>query len=146
MGFTLETEILSSLPDQADAPAGRVIPRDPDALLFQAEVAYLAAVSTRTLEAFRLHGGGPPYIVIGKRAVRYRRGDVIAWLDARRRRSTSDPGSGTGEPQGADPGDSQPDARGTAAPPAEPEASAQGRRGRRSGRRPDGEDRPERRR
>jgi len=76
----------------ADAPSGRVIPQDPDALLFQAEVAYLAGLSTRTLEAFRLHGGGPVFVVLGKRAVRYRRVDVLDWIAAARRRSTSDPG------------------------------------------------------
>lgn len=81
---------------RADAPAGRIIPQDPDALLYQAEVAYLTAQSERTLEAYRLKGGGPPFIVIGKRGVRYRRGDVQDWITARRRRSTSDPGPASG--------------------------------------------------
>jgi hypothetical protein len=78
--------------DRADAPAGRIISQDPDALLYQAEVAYLTAQSERTLEAYRLKGGGPPFIVIGKRGVRYRRGDVQDWVAVRRRRSTTDPG------------------------------------------------------
>ena len=82
--------------DRTDAPAGRVIPQDPDALLYQAEVAYLTAQSERTLEAYRLKGGGPPFIAIGKRGVRYRRGDVQDWIAARRRRSTSDPGPAPG--------------------------------------------------
>lgn len=82
--------------DRADAPAGRIIPQDPDALLYQAEVAYLTAQSERTLEAYRLRGGGPPFIVIGKRGVRYRRGDVQEWIAARRRRSTSDSGPASG--------------------------------------------------
>jgi hypothetical protein len=83
---------LTSPQARADAPAGRIIPLDPDALLFQSEAAYLAAVSVRTLEAWRLHGGGPPFIAIGRRAVRYRRRDLLDWMEARRRRSTSDPG------------------------------------------------------
>jgi hypothetical protein len=78
--------------DRADAPAGRIIPRDPDALLFQAEAAYLLACSTRTLEAWRLRGGGPPFVVEGRRAVRYLRADLMAWVQRRRRRSTSDVG------------------------------------------------------
>ncbi len=82
--------------ERAGAPAGRIIPTDPDALLYQAEVAYLTAQSERTLEAYRLKGGGPPFIVIGKRGVRYRRGDVQEWIAARRRRSTSDPGPAPG--------------------------------------------------
>lgn len=72
-------------------PAGRPIPRDPDVLLFGSEAAYLAGLSVRTFEAFRLKGGGPPYIKLG-RAVRYRRGDVLAWAAAKLRRSTSDRG------------------------------------------------------
>lgn len=72
-------------------PAGRPIPRDPDALLFGAEAASLVALSIRTFEALRLRGGGPPFIKLG-RAVRYRRGDVLAWAAGKLRRSTSDTG------------------------------------------------------
>lgn len=55
---------------------------------------HLGDLSHRTLEAWRLRGGGPIYIKVG-RAVRYRRSDLEAWLDARRRNSTSDPGNST---------------------------------------------------
>lgn len=74
----------------ADEPAGRPVPSDPDALLHQAEAAYLTGLSGRTLETFRLRGGGPLFVVLAKRAVRYRRRDVLAWIDSRVRRSTSD--------------------------------------------------------
>ena len=74
------------------APAGRIIPQDPGALLYQSEALYLTAQSERTLEAYRLKGGGPPFIVIGKRGVHYRRGDLLGWIAAFRRRSTSAPG------------------------------------------------------
>jgi hypothetical protein len=92
METTLKTEEAFDQPNRADAPAGRIIPLDPEALLFQSEAAYLIAASTRTLEAWRLHGGGPPFIGLGRRAVRYRRRDLLEWIEARRRRSTSDPG------------------------------------------------------
>ncbi|MGH7122115.1 MAG: helix-turn-helix transcriptional regulator [Acetobacteraceae bacterium] len=72
-------------------PAGRPIPRDPDALLFGAEMAYLLGLSVRTLEGLRLRGGGPPYIKL-LRSVRYRRGDGLAWAAGKLRRSTSDRG------------------------------------------------------
>ena len=72
-------------------PAGRPIPSDPDALLFGAEAAYLAGLSVRTLESFRLRGNGP-YFVKFSRAVRYRRGDVLTWIERQVRRSTSDRG------------------------------------------------------
>jgi hypothetical protein len=88
----LPNDIVPPQTERADAPAGRVIPQDPEALLYQAEASYLMALSERTLEAYRLKGGGPPFTVIGKRGVRYRRGDLIEWIATRRRRSTSDPG------------------------------------------------------
>ncbi len=73
-------------------PAEIAAPNDPDILLPTADAAGLLSVSERTLESFRLRGGGPPFILIGRRAVRYRRGDLLAWIDSRRRVSTSDPG------------------------------------------------------
>jgi hypothetical protein len=75
----------------ADEPAGRPIPEHPDAALYPAEVAFLTGKSLRTLEAERLRGGGILFLKCG-RAVRYRRRDVTAWIAARLRRSTSDPG------------------------------------------------------
>ena len=72
-------------------PCGRIIPRDPDAMLYGPEAAHLSGQSNRTLEAYRSRGGGPPFVRIG-RAIRYRRGDLLDWLAARRRTSTSDPG------------------------------------------------------
>ncbi len=88
----MQNDNIGSEAGRADAPAGRLIPLDPDALLFQSEAAYLIGCSGRTLEAWRLHGGGPPFIQLGRRAVRYRRRDLLGWIEARRRRSTSDPG------------------------------------------------------
>ena len=72
-------------------PAGRPIPSDPDALLFGAEAAYLAGLSIRTLESLRLRGNGPCFIKFS-RAVRYRRLDVLAWIERKVRLSTSDRG------------------------------------------------------
>lgn len=71
-------------------PAGRPIPRDPDALLFGAEMAYLLGLSVRTLESLRLRGGGPPYVKLG-RAVRYNRRTGCEWAERQTRRSTSEP-------------------------------------------------------
>lgn len=89
METALENENPTSEPVRADAPAGRIIPLDPNSLLFQSEAAYLTGASGRTLEAWRLHGGGPPFIALSRRAVRYRRRDLLGWIEARRRRSTS---------------------------------------------------------
>jgi hypothetical protein len=78
----------SSAPASTPGPVGRPLPTDPDALLFPAEAAYLLALSARTLEGLRLRGGGPVPVRFG-RAVRYRRADVVAWIQARRFDSTS---------------------------------------------------------
>ncbi len=63
-------------------------------LVNQKQAAQFLGLSPRTLESWRLTGGGPVYIKVGRR-VRYRGCDLEAWLNARRRISTSDPGSST---------------------------------------------------
>ena len=45
---------------------------------------------TKTLQAWRCRGGGPPFIRVG-RLVRYRPQDVLAWIESRRVASTSEP-------------------------------------------------------
>jgi predicted DNA-binding transcriptional regulator AlpA len=54
---------------------------DADALLAEAQAAELLSLSSRTLQAWRLNGSGPSYVRAG-RAVRYRRRDLLAWMDA----------------------------------------------------------------
>ncbi len=54
---------------------------------------FLGEVSPLTLKSWRHLGGGPPYIKIGHRTVRYRRCDLRAWADARVQVSTSDTGN-----------------------------------------------------
>ncbi len=83
---------LAAAPYAADPePAGRPIPKDPDALLFTAEAAYLRGQSPRTLEKERVAGGGCNFVLLG-RSVRYRRRDVLAHIERQVRRSTSDRG------------------------------------------------------
>ena len=60
--------------------------------LLHADAARLLALTPRALEAWRTRGGGPPFVHISSRAVRYRRNELVAWVDQRIRRSTSDPG------------------------------------------------------
>ena len=91
----MKNELLSSVSTIAlnDKPAGRPIPQDPEAALFEAEASHLAGPSVRTLQALRLRGGGPVFFYAGsRRAVRYRRRDLLEWVKQRIRRSTSDLG------------------------------------------------------
>jgi excisionase family DNA binding protein len=57
-------------------------------LLTQRQAANLLCLSERTLERFRLQGGGPKFVKAG-RAVRYREADLEAWIAARVVSSTS---------------------------------------------------------
>lgn len=60
-------------------------------LLNETEMAQLLGVQPATLQAWRLRGGGPPFVKIN-RLVRYNSRDVEAWLLTRKRSSTSDAG------------------------------------------------------
>jgi hypothetical protein len=54
---------------------------DPDALLTESQTAEILNISVRTLQSWRVRRAGPKYIQVG-RAVRYRRRDLIAWIEA----------------------------------------------------------------
>ena len=49
-------------------------------------------ITNRTMQTMRQRGGGPRYVSISTRCLRYRRIDLKAWADTRLRSSTSDPG------------------------------------------------------
>ena len=51
-------------------------------------------LSDRSLQSYRQKGGGPHYIRLSSRCLRYRRIDLREWAEARVRTSTSDPGNG----------------------------------------------------
>lgn len=53
-------------------------------LLTRDEVEAEFGLTRRFLEISAWRGDGPPMLRIGKRAVRYRRGDVAAWIESRR--------------------------------------------------------------
>ena len=61
-------------------------------MLHTVEAATYCGSSASTFEKLRLTGGGPIYSKIGRRVV-YRIEDLDSWLDANRRRSTSDTGT-----------------------------------------------------
>jgi Helix-turn-helix domain len=52
-----------------------------DGLLTEVEAADLLSLSVRTLQAWRTQAFGPAFVRAG-RAVRYRRRDLFAWMDA----------------------------------------------------------------
>ena len=54
---------------------------DHDGLLTEVQAADLLSLSVRTLQAWRSREFGPAFVRAG-RAVRYRRRDLFAWMDA----------------------------------------------------------------
>lgn len=63
-----------------------------EALLTERQAAAFLGYKVKTLQKWRVTGEGPVYISVSRRSVRYRRRDLIAWVNARLRRSTSDTG------------------------------------------------------
>jgi predicted DNA-binding transcriptional regulator AlpA len=54
-----------------------------------AEAAQFTGLSKSTLNKYRLTGAGPRYFQLGRRVV-YDTAELSDWMDARRRRSTSE--------------------------------------------------------
>ena len=59
-------------------------------LLCEKEVAKLLGQSIKTLQKWRVQGEGPPFIRMSPRAIRYRRGDIDAWINRNVHNSTSE--------------------------------------------------------
>jgi predicted DNA-binding transcriptional regulator AlpA len=61
-------------------------------LLSNEETANLLGLKPATLDNWRWRGVGPTFVRVGSR-VKYSESDVLAWLDAQKRRSTTDDAS-----------------------------------------------------
>lgn len=59
-------------------------------LLHENDAADFLSVSVRSLQGWRSKGGGPQYVKISARAIRYRRKDLIEWLESKLRCNTSE--------------------------------------------------------
>ena len=67
------------------------LPADADGggrLLSTAEAGALLGISPRTLEDWRLRGGGPMFRKLGRRIVRYLASDLMAFVEASARANT----------------------------------------------------------
>lgn len=61
---------------------------NPNQLMTEKEAAELICYTPRALQNWRLRGGGPRYVKIG-RSVRYQRSDVLEFIEERKRFHTS---------------------------------------------------------
>ena len=66
------------------------------ALINEKAAAAFLGVEGRTLQSYRQRGGGPKYIHLSSRCLRYRRIWLLEYAEARIRTSTSDVGSQRG--------------------------------------------------
>ena len=74
-------------------PLNHPLPRhdELERLLPEKQATRLIGVSPRTLRNWRVIGGGPQYVKVSARCIRYRRADILSWIEARERRNTSQP-------------------------------------------------------
>jgi predicted DNA-binding transcriptional regulator AlpA len=52
-------------------------------LIAEREAADFLGYSMRALQNWRLRGGGPSFVRVSSRSIRYRRRDLIAWAESR---------------------------------------------------------------
>ena len=96
----LQTTDLANRPDPIPAsglqgfapPSDAYDPEYWEALINEDTAARFLGFSVRALQGWRYRGGGPRYVRVSARGIRYRRKDCRTWSEARLRTSTSDPG------------------------------------------------------
>ncbi len=59
-------------------------------LLTERDAADFLGVTSRCLQAWRYRGGGPKFVRISSRCIRYRQSDLREWTEARLRSDTSE--------------------------------------------------------
>lgn len=60
-----------------------------DQLLNENEAARMLGFTVRALQNWRVRGGGPQFVKISKRSVRYQRRDLLAWVNKHMKSNTS---------------------------------------------------------
>jgi len=61
-----------------------------DRLITEVDAAAFLGYTVRALQNWRVRGGGPKFIRVSSRSVRYRRRDLIAWADGLLKSHTSE--------------------------------------------------------
>jgi Helix-turn-helix domain len=74
-----------------------------DRLITEQEAADFLRYSVRALQNWRLRGGGPEYVRVSRRSVRYRRRELIRWVEGKLEAHTSDGASPEEQTSGPQP-------------------------------------------
>ena len=62
---------------------------DPEEHIPTKDVARRTGTSPRLWDSYRANGEGPTFVKLSSRCIRYRWGDVLAWLDSRKLKSSN---------------------------------------------------------
>jgi hypothetical protein len=62
---------------------------DPELHIDEKRAAEYLSISPRTLQGYRTKGGGPEFVKISHKVVRYKIADLIKWVENRKRKNTS---------------------------------------------------------
>lgn len=62
----------------------------PDRYIDEKQVAEYLGISPKTLQGYRVKGGGPEFMKIGHKSVRYKFSDIQQWAENRKKRNTSE--------------------------------------------------------
>ena len=81
----------TAIPEAPGAATNEYDPEYWNQLVDEQSAAGFLGLTIRTLQGWRYKGGGPQYVRISARCVRYRRLDLRDYAEARLRTSTSDP-------------------------------------------------------
>lgn len=60
----------------------QVIKYDPDQLINEQKAAEFLGYTVRALQNWRVRGGGPKFVKVSSRSIRYRRRELIAWAES----------------------------------------------------------------
>lgn len=61
-----------------------------DRLINEREAAQYLSYTVRALQNWRVRGGGPIFVRVSARSIRYRRRDLVAWVESRLVSNTSE--------------------------------------------------------
>lgn len=61
-----------------------------DQLLNEQQAAALLGYSPRALQGWRFKGGGPRFVKVSRRSIRYRRRDLLLWTESLLRKNSSE--------------------------------------------------------
>ncbi|MBI1328112.1 MAG: helix-turn-helix domain-containing protein [Alphaproteobacteria bacterium] len=62
---------------------------EPDRHIDEKRAAEYLGISYKTLQGYRVKGGGPEFVKIGKKTVRYKFSDLQKWTENKKKKNTS---------------------------------------------------------